>query len=193
MPRPPAPPHPERYSQAWRFDDPAWLTQGGWDTLGFLNFLLRESEYGGASAQNRNLKSEARSTKSETNSNGEMGQIQNPGTQQLAPTAGGEVFMLRAVGSTETRCFEFWIWDLFGISRFEFRVSPLRAPIQWTAGQWHQVALVWSGGGPTVLYLDGLDPEDGTLWTVQEYAQPSPFPPYVPRWGTWIARIRSFD
>ena len=35
-------------------------------------------------------------------------------------------------------------------------VEILRAPIQWAAGEWHQVALVWTHGGPTVLYLDGL-------------------------------------
>ena len=54
--------------------------------------------------------------------------------------------MLRAAGYSGTRCFEFGVWDLSGISKFEFRVSPLRAPIQWAAGEWHQVALTWTYG-----------------------------------------------
>jgi hypothetical protein len=34
-------------------------------------------------------------------------------------------------------------------------VEILRVPMQWAAGEWHQVALIWSGKERVVLYLDG--------------------------------------
>ena len=155
MPRPPLPPYPERYQQAWRFDDPAWRIQGGWDTLGFLNLKLRES-WSGYSLDMSGpgpalLALPAKAADGQPNL-----PLDRPGTNRyyFAPdwSSGG----LGGGPGGEARLLELGTWSGQGQATFcwlgvdsvgstirlviedtKGPVEILHAPIQWTAGEWH--------------------------------------------------------
>jgi hypothetical protein len=172
MPRPPLPPYPERYLQAWRFDDPAWLITGGWGTLAALNLQQRESWSGYALDLSRPgpalFALPAKALDGQPNLTLESGTVRF----YFAPdwsSAG-----LGGGPGGETRLLEFGAWSEGGQQSLAWLavdgmgtmmrlavqgagepVEILRAPVQWAAGQWHQVALVWSGKETVVLYLDG--------------------------------------
>ena len=69
--------------------------------------------------------------------------------------------------------------------------TAMEGPVLIHAGEDHFPDDRW--GDYSCTSLDPGDPDGMSIWTVQEYALESPLPLYIPRWGTWIARIRPFD
>ena len=152
MPRPPLPPYPERYQQAWRFDDPAWLIHGGWDALGFLNLELRESWSGYALDMSGPgpalLALAAKGADGQPNLPLETGTLRfyfapDWSSAGLGGGPGGEARLLE-LGAWSAQGQETFCWlgvDSVGstirlvVNGAGGPVEILRAPIQWAAGE----------------------------------------------------------
>jgi hypothetical protein len=172
MPRPPLPPYPERYLQAWRFDDPAWLITGGWGTLAALNLQQRESWSG--YALDLSGPGPALFVLPAKAPDGQPNLTLDSSTVRFYFAPDWSSAALGGGPGGEARLLEFGAWSDQGQQSLAWlgvdgmgttmrlmvqgAVEPveiLRAPLQWAAGEWHQVALVWSGKESIVLYLDG--------------------------------------
>ena len=66
--------------------------------------------------------------------------------------------------------------------------TPMVGPVLLKAGEDYFPEPRWGDYSYT-----SLDPEDGTIWTVQEYARPTQNPADLFSWRTWIARIVTSD
>lgn len=182
-PRPPLPPLPEARLGSWRFDDTLGSALPLPTILATQNVTFAESWSGYAlnmaGPQTALYALRAQATDGRTLLPANKGTVRfyfapDWSSAGLGSGPGGEARLLEA-GNWSAQSVQSW-WSLrvnaAGTSvRLLVRngaqmVEHLQAPIQWTAGAWHQVALVWSAQGGTVLYLDGQRAAQGAAVTL---------------------------
>src|SRR5262245_15061709 len=180
LPRPPLPPLPERQQlNAWGFDGTNWLSLADSAPLAFENVQLVES-WSGYAARLAGSQPALLVLPEQTASGNVNLPMTGPRTVRFwfAPewsnagigTGPGAEARLLEVGAWSAQGAQGW-WSLtINPAGTELRflahgsaatVEILRASIDWSAGEWHQVALTWSPQGQTLLYVNGQRVAEG--------------------------------